>query len=174
VYKLFTLATCLLLVACASQPHPAHAPRATLEAVHDTTLIPLPVHTSLLTAKAQAARNSPGNSLSSYRVYALPLKKGEPFRLNVASLCEAPCSALEAPSLKPPALLLDANGAVIASKPSRSGALGQVKLAWEGEASEDATYYLLVAADTNETSPALVIDDIWVNNSPLMAVKVGR
>mgnify|MGYP006211157571 CR=1 FL=1 len=53
-----TLATCLLLAACASQPHPAHAPRATLEAVHDTTLIPLPVHTSLLTAKAQAGQRA--------------------------------------------------------------------------------------------------------------------
>jgi hypothetical protein len=174
VYKFFTLATCLLLAACASQPHPASAPRTTLEAVHDTTLIPLPVNTSLLTVKAEAARNSLGNSLSSYRVYALPLKKGEPYRLNIASLCDAPCSALEAPSLKPTALLLDANGAVIPSKQSRPSALGQVSIGWEGEALEDATYYLLVAADSSASGPALVIDDIWVNNSPLMAVKVGR
>ena len=69
---------------------------------------------------------------------------------------------------------MDAYGIVIAGKPSRAASeVGSVSLGWEGEAPEDGTYYLLVAADNEDTGKAIVIDNIWLNNSPLMSVQVG-
>ncbi|MFZ3182941.1 MAG: hypothetical protein WA173_02190, partial [Pseudomonas sp.] len=53
-----------------------------------------------------------------------------------------------------------------------STVLGQITLSWDGEAAEDGTYYLLVAADNDDVGRTIVIDDAWINNSPLMLVKV--
>ena len=40
-------------------------------------------------------------------------------------------------------------------------------------APDDGTYYLLVAADNDDVGRTIVIEDAWLNNSPLMAVDVG-
>ena len=182
-----TLATCLLLGACASNPQSTyeHAVRSAqgpiaksnLEAIHNVQAIPLPVNPGLLLPTWQIGADQPrldfGSSISNYRVFSLELKKGERYALNVNSLCHNACLGFNKFALKPRALLLDAYGAVIASQPSRATAVvGQVSLGWDGEAPEDGTYYLLVAADNEDIGKTIVIDDIWLNNSPLMAVKV--
>ena len=101
------------------------------------------------------------------------MKKGERYNLNVRSLCNKPCMGVSKFALKPRAMLLDTYGSVIADKPSQAQALlGQISLSWEGEATEDGTYYLLVAADADDLGQTMVIDDVWINNSPLMAVNV--
>ncbi|WP_439889130.1 hypothetical protein ACSX1C_09030 [Pseudomonas sp. MBLB4123] len=174
MHKLFTLGACLLLGACAGtqqahQPHSADADKAplvtsTLEAIHNAEAIPLPVRTG-------QPSMAYGSSLSNYRVYALHLNKGERYRLGVSSPCQDSCLGIDKFALKPRALLLDANGAVIASQ--ASAGVGRMNLGWDGEAPEDATYYLLVAADSDDIGKTIVIDDVWVNNSPLMAVETG-
>ncbi|NQD95352.1 hypothetical protein HP532_22100 [Pseudomonas sp. CrR25] len=183
MHKLFILASCLLLGACASNQQPEAAGNSaiaknTLEAIHNTQAIPLPVNPGLVPPQwsigAEQARMDFGSSISNYRVFSLQLKKGERYTLNVNSLCHNACLGFNKFALKPRALLLDAYGAVIANQPSRAAAqVGQVSLGWDGEAPEDGTYYLLVAADNDDIGKTIVIDDVWVNNSPLMAVEVG-
>lgn len=188
MHKLFTLAACLLLGACAGNPQTVYersvqagsSPIATstLEAIHNTQAIPLPVNPGQFPPRWSIGAEQPrldfGSSISNYRVFSLQLKKGERYRLNVDSLCSNACLGINKFALKPRALLLDAYGAVIATQPSRSStAPGQISLGWDGEAPEDGTYYLLVAADNEDLGKAIVIDDVWVNNSPLMAVEVG-
>jgi len=188
VHKFFTLAACLLLGACASNPQATYEQsvqsgtspiaKSTLEAIHNAEAIPLPVNPGLLAPRwsidAEQPRMDFGSSISNYRVFSLELKKGERYTLNVNSLCNDACLGINKFALKPRALLLDAYGVVIASKPTRTSAVvGVVSMGWDGEAPEDGTYYLLVAADNEDVGKTIVIDDVWVNNSPLMAVKVG-
>ena len=186
MHKFLTLAACLLLGACSQQAiyqesvKAGRSPMAknTLEAIHNTQAIPLPVNADLLTNQWPISADEPrldfGSSISNYRVFSLALKKGEPYSLNVQSLCHTPCVSFNKLALKPKAMLLDSYGAIIASKPSRASAVvGQINLSWDGEAPEDGTYYLLVAADNDNLGETIVIDDVWMNNSPLMAVKVG-
>lgn len=185
---IITLSTCLLLGACAGNPQSTydrsvragHSPiaKSNLEAIHNVQAIPLPVNPELSPPTWRIGADEPrldfGSSISNYRVFSLELKQGERYRLNVSSLCNSPCLGFSKFALKPRALLLDAYGTVIASKPSRvSTVLGQVSLGWDGEAPEDGTYYLLVAADNEDIGRTIVIDDAWLNNSPLMAVKVN-
>lgn len=187
MHKFLTLAGCLLLAACASNQQAVYEQavkagtspmaKSTLEAIHNTQAIPLPLTPSLLATQWPIGADEPrldfGSSISNYRVFSLELKKGESYRLNVNSLCHKPCSGLNKLALKPRAMLLDAYGTVIANKPtSASTMVGQINLSWDGEAPEDGTYYLLVAADNDNLGETIVIDDVWVNNSPLMAVKV--
>jgi hypothetical protein len=185
---LITLATCLLLGACAGNPQSTseHAVRSAkspiaksnLEAIHNVQAIPLLVNPGLLPPTWQMPANQPrldfGSSISNYRVFSLQLKQGERYELNVNSLCHNACLGFNKFALKPRALLLDAYGTVIASQPSRAmSTVSQISLGWDGEAPEDGTYYLLVAADSEDIGKTIVIDDIWINNSPLMAVNVG-
>jgi hypothetical protein len=182
VHKLITLAACLLLGACATAPAPQadNSPIATttLEAIHNTQAIPMPVDAGLLAQSWPISANEPrmnfGTSVSNYRVFSLELIKGENYSLSVNSLCNEPCEGFNKLAVKPRALLLDSNGAVIAKKPSSaSTVLGQITLSWDGQAPETGTYYLLVAADNDDTGRTIVIDDSWLNNSPLMSVNVG-
>jgi len=188
VHKFFTLAACLLLGACASSQQAVYeqsvqagtSPIATstLEAIHNAEAIPLPVNPGLLAPHWQIDATQPrmdfGSSISNYRVFSVELKKGERYTLNVNSLCNDACLGINKFALKPRALLLDAYGVVIASKPSRTSAtVGVMSMSWDGEAPEDGTYYLLVAADNEDVGKTIVIDDVWINNSPLMSVKVG-
>ncbi len=188
MHKFLALAGCLLLTACASNPQKIYEQsvkagsspmaRNTLEAIHNTRAIPLPLASGLLAPQWPIGADEPrmdfGSSISNYRVFSLSLKKGEHYTLNVNSLCHDPCSGLNKLALKPRALLLDAYGTVIANKPTSAAAVvGQINLSWDGEAPEDGTYYLLVAADNDTLGETIVIDDVWVNNSPLMAVNVG-
>ncbi|TIH11137.1 hypothetical protein D8779_01565 [Pseudomonas leptonychotis] len=181
------LATCLLLGACTSNPQKTYEnevkasntpmAKSTLEAIHNTQAIPLPLNPGLLAPQWPISADEPrldfGSSISNYRIFSLQLKKGERYTLNVHSLCNKPCMGVSKYALKPRAMLLDAYGAVIADKPSHADAVvGQISLSWDGEAAEDGTYYLLVAADNDDLGQTIVIDDVWVNNSPLMAVKV--
>lgn len=188
MHKFLILAGCLLLTACAGNPlkvyeqsvKASNSPMAksTLEAIHNTQAIPLPLSPGLLAPQWPIGADEPrldfGSSISNYRVFSLELKKGERYTLNVDSLCNKPCMSFNKLVLKPRALLLDAYGTVIANKPSRTSAVvGQISLSWDGEAPEDGIYYLLVAADNDALGETIVIDDVWVNNSPLMAVNVG-
>ncbi|WP_339079735.1 hypothetical protein [Pseudomonas sp. TMP9] len=187
MHKFLTLAACLLLGACASNSQTryqhdvvaSNSPMAksTLEAIHNTQAIPLPLNPGLLAPQWPISADEPrldfGSSISNYRIFSLQLKQGERYTLNVHSLCNAPCLGVSKFALKPRAMLLDAYGAVIADKPSHASAVvGQISLSWEGEAAEDGTYYLLVAANNDNLGETIVIDDVWVNNSPLMSVKV--
>ena len=187
MHKFLTLAACLLLAACASDPRTLYQEsvkagnspiaKSTLEAIHNTQAIPLPLSPGLLAEQWPIGANEPrldfGSSISNYRVFSLELKKGERYTLNVDSLCNKPCISFNKLALKPRALLLDAYGTVIAHKPSRASAVvGQISLSWDGEAPEDGTYYLLVAANNDNPGETIVIDDVWLNNSPLMAVPV--
>lgn len=183
-----TLVICLFLGACANsqqalykesvQTSKSPLAKSNLEAIHNIQAIPLPVNPGVLAPKWQIGAQEPrldfGSSISNYRVFSLTLKKGERYTLNVNSMCNNDCLGFNKFALKPRALLLDAYGAVIANRPSRAAAVvGQISLGWDGEAPEDGTYYLLVAADNDDIGGTIVIDDVWVNNSPLMAVKVG-
>ncbi|MCG4453853.1 hypothetical protein LJY18_11155 [Pseudomonas sp. MMS21-TM103] len=185
---LITLASCLLLGACTGNPPSTyeHAARSAqgpiaksnLEAIHNVQAIPLPLNPGLLPRTWQIGADEPrldfGSSISNYRVFSLELKKGERYALNVNSPCHNACLGFNKFALKPRALLLDAYGTVIASEPTpATGLVGQVSLGWDGEAPEDGTYYLLVAADNEDIGKTIVIDNIWINNSPLMAVNVG-
>lgn len=187
MHKFLILATCLLLGACTSNPQKTYESevkasntpmaKSTLEAIHNTQAIPLPLNPGLLAPQWPISADEPrldfGSSISNYRIFSLQLKKGERYTLNVHSLCNKPCMGVSKYALKPRAMLLDAYGAVIADKPSHADAVvGQISLSWDGEAAEDGTYYLLVAADNDDLGQTIVIDDVWVNNSPLMAVKV--
>lgn len=187
MHKFLTLAACLMLGACASSPqttseHEINAgtspmAKSTLEAIHNTQAIPLPLNPDLLAPQWPSSADEPGldfgSSISNYRVFSLTVKKGERYSLNVRSLCNKPCMGVSKFALKPRAMLLDTYGSVIADKPSQAQALlGQISLSWEGEATEDGTYYLLVAADADDLGQTMVIDDVWINNSPLMAVNV--
>ncbi|WP_240789662.1 hypothetical protein [Pseudomonas leptonychotis] len=187
MHKFLILATCLLLGACTSNPQKTYEnevkasntpmAKSTLEAIHNTQAIPLPLNPGLLAPQWPISADEPrldfGSSISNYRIFSLQLKKGERYTLNVHSLCNKPCMGVSKYALKPRAMLLDAYGAVIADKPSHADAVvGQISLSWDGEAAEDGTYYLLVAADNDDLGQTIVIDDVWVNNSPLMAVKV--
>ena len=188
MHKFLILAACLLLGACASNPQTTYQQdvkagkspmaKSALEAIHNTQAIPLPLNPGLLAPQWPISADEPrldfGSSISNYRIFSLQLKKGERYTLNVHSLCNDPCMGVSKYALKPRAMLLDAYGAVIADRPSRAEAVvGQISLSWDGEAAEDGTYYLLVAADNDDIGETIVIDDVWVNNSPLMAVKVG-
>lgn len=187
MHKFLTLAACLLLGACASNPQTTYQQevvagsspmaKSALEAIHNTQAIPLPLNPGLLAPQWPISADEPrldfGSSISNYRIFSLQLKKGEPYTLNVHSLCNKPCLGVSKFALKPRAMLLDAYGAVIAGKLSHTSAVtGQISLRWDGEAAEDGTYYLLVAADNDDLGQTIVIDNVWVNNSPLMAVKV--
>jgi hypothetical protein len=188
VNKFFILAACFLLGACTNIQQTTYQQafktgknpiaNSTLEAIHTTPAIPLPLDPSLLAKQfpisADEARLDFGSSISNYRIFSLTLKKGERYSLNVNSLCNNACLGVNKFALKPRAMLLDAYGAVIADKPSHAEAVvGLTRLSWDGEAHEDGTYYLLVAADDDNPGETIAIDDVWINNSPLMAVNVG-
>ncbi|TBU77203.1 hypothetical protein [Phytopseudomonas daroniae] len=186
MHKLLVLAACLMLGACSSVPPSSSLPsaaadqsnivRSNLEAIHNAQVVPLPLnpHADLPHGKADNANMQFGSSLSNYRVYSLQLKQGERYRLNVNSLCDHTCMGINKFALKPRAILMDAYGTVIPNKPARpSTVIGMTTLGWDGEAPEDGTYYLLVAADKEDIGRTIVIDDVWINNSPLMAVKVS-
>jgi hypothetical protein len=178
LHKLFTLTACLLLGACASgSPSPQEQAARTgggsiaksnLEAIHNARPIPLPAKWSIT---ANEPRMDFGAAISNYRVFSLQLKKGERYTLNLSTPCNSECLGASKFALKPRALLLDSYGSVIANTPSRAATVvGQASLGWDGEAPEDGTYYLLVAADHEDIGKTIVIEDVWVNNSPLMAV----
>lgn len=183
--KSLILAACLMLGACSSAPHSAQAPaaadqdsivRSNLEAIHNAQVVPLPLdpQSAVPHGIAGNANMQFGSSLSNYRVYSLKLKQGERYRLNVNSFCDHTCMGINKFALKPRAVLMDAYGTVIPNKPARpSTVIGMTSMGWDGEAPEDGTYYLLVAADKEDIGRTIVIDDVWINNSPLMAVKVG-
>ncbi len=186
MHTFLTLAACLLLGACASNPQatyqqdvlPGSSPMANsaLEAIHTPQAIPLPLNPGLLAPQWPISADEPrldfGSSISNYRIFSLRLKKGEHYSLNVRSLCNKPCMGVSKFALKPRAMLLDAYGTVIASQPSRTSfGIDRLTLGWAGEAREDGPYYLLVAAAPGDSGKTLVIDDIWINNSPLMALK---
>lgn len=186
--NIIILAASLLLAACSSpanthyQQHVVKGSspiaKSNLEAIHNASVIPLPLNTGTLdtqwTIGADQPRMDFGSSISNYRVFSIDLAKDEHFNLNVNSSCLDNCLGVSTFALKPRAMLLDAYGIVIASKPSRaSSEVGKFNLGWEGEAPESGTYYLLVAADNDDTGKAIVIDNIWLNNSPLMSVQVG-
>lgn len=185
MHKSLVLAACLMLGACSSAPQSSSSTqvaehssiaRSNLEAIHNAQVVPLPLdpHSRLQHGKAGNANMQFGSSLSNYRVYSLQLKQGERYRLNVNSLCDHTCMGINKFALKPRAVLMDAYGTVIPNKPARpSTVIGMTSLGWDGEAPEDGTYYLLVAADKEDIGRTIVIDDVWINNSPLMAVKVG-
>jgi hypothetical protein len=188
VNKFSILAACFLLGACTTMPHTTSqqafktgkSPIANgaLEAIHTTSAIPLPLDPGLLTKPLQISADEPrldfGSSISNYRIFSLTLKKGERYTLNVHSLCNNACLGVNKSALKPRAMLLDTYGAVIADKPSHAEAVvGQTSLSWDGEAPEDGTYYLLVAGDNDNPGETIAIDDVWINNSPLMTVNVG-
>lgn len=191
MHRLLILALSVLLTACASTA-PSDVPRqsayqhsvaspmakTTLEALHDAEVIPLPVNPGVAvpswTITADQPRLNFGSSISNYRVYSLALKKGEHFDLNVNSRCNNSCLGVSKFAIKPRAMLLDSYGVVIANKPSHTTTgVDQMSMGWEGEAPESGTYYLLVAADNEDIGKTIVIDDVWLNNSPLMSVKVG-
>ncbi|TBU83280.1 hypothetical protein DNK06_02220 [Pseudomonas daroniae] len=186
MHKLLVLAACLMLGACSGVSPSSSLPsaaadqsnivRSNLEAIHNAQVVPLPLnpHADLPHGKADNANMQFGSSLSNYRVYSLQLKQGERYRLNVNSLCDHTCMGINKFALKPRAILMDAYGTVIPNKPARpSTVIGMTTLGWDGEAPEDGTYYLLVAADKEDIGRTIVIDDVWINNSPLMAVKVS-
>lgn len=185
MHKSLVLAACLMLGACSSVPSSSlpsvasdqsNIVRSNLEAIHNAQVVPLPLnpHSDLPKGQADNANMQFGSSLSNYRVYSLQLKQGERYRLNVNSLCDHTCMGINKFALKPRAILMDAYGTVIPSKPARpSTVIGMTTLGWDGEAPEDGTYYLLVAADKEDIGRTIVIDDVWINNSPLMAVKVS-
>ncbi|MFI8479532.1 hypothetical protein ACIGCM_03080 [Pseudomonas sp. NPDC078700] len=189
MHKFLILAASILLTACASTepntiPSQSGAAEAgplaktTLEALHNAEAIPLPVNPGVSlpswTITADQPRLDFGSSISNYRVFSLTLKKGEHFNLNVNSRCNNSCLGVSKFAIKPRAMLLDSYGVVIANKPSHATAsVGQMTMGWEGEAPESGTYYLLVAADNEDIGKTIVIDDVWLNNSPLMSVKVG-
>ncbi|SFU04267.1 hypothetical protein [Pseudomonas marincola] len=182
------IAACLLVGACSSPAHNDHPQRlvdgsnpiakSNIEAIHNADVIPLPLHTDATDSIWKIGEEQPrmdfGSSISNYRVFSIKLKQGEHYNLNVRSSCLDDCLGVSKYALKPRAMLMDAYGIVIAGKPSRAASeVGSVSLGWEGEAPEDGTYYLLVAADNEDTGKAIVIDNIWLNNSPLMSVQVG-
>ncbi|SHL75391.1 hypothetical protein [Phytopseudomonas punonensis] len=186
MHKSLILVACLMLGACSSAPHSTSAPaapaeydsvvRSNLEAIHNAQVVPLPLdpNSKVPHGLASDANMQFGSSLSNYRVYSLKLKQGERYRLNVNSFCDHTCLGINKFALKPRAVLMDAYGTVIPTKPTRpSTVIGMTSLGWDGEALEDGTYYLLVAADKEDVGRTIVIDDVWINNSPLMAVKVG-
>jgi hypothetical protein len=177
VNKFSILAACFLLGACTTMPHTTSqqafktgkSPIANgaLEAIHTTSAIPLPLDPGLLTKPLQISADEPrldfGSSISNYRIFSLTLKKGERYTLNVHSLCNNACLGVNKFALKPRAMLLDTYGAVIADKPSHAeAAVGQTRLSWDGEAPED-----------DNPGETIAIDDVWINNSPLMTVNVG-
>lgn len=152
--------------------------KTNLEALHNVEAIPLPVNPGVQvptwTISAEQPRLDFGSSISNYRVFSLALKKGENFNLNVKSRCNDSCLGVSKFAIKPRAMLLDSYGVVIANKPSHASAgIGSISMGWEGEAPEDGTYYLLVAADNEDIGKTIVIDDVWLNNSPLMSVQAG-
>lgn len=178
MHKLLTLTACLLLGACASDSHSPQEQSAragggsiaksNLEAIHNVRPIPLPAKWSIT---ADEPRMDFGAAISNYRVFSLQLKKGERYTLNLSTPCNKACLGVSKFALKPRALLLDNYGSVIANTPSRASTMvGQTSLGWDGEAPEDGIYYLLVAADHEDIGKTIVIDDVWVNNSPLMAI----
>ncbi|SDG88487.1 hypothetical protein SAMN05216588_101305 [Pseudomonas flavescens] len=183
MHKSLILAACLTLGACSSGPQsspaataPNGGARSNLEAIHHAQVVPLPLnpHASLRRGKAGTTNMQLGSSLSNYRVYSLQLKQGERYRLNVNSFCDHTCMGINPFVLKPRAVLMDTYGTLIPNKPLRpASVIGMTSLGWDGEAPEDGTYYLLVAADKQDIGRTIVIDDVWINNSPLMAVKVG-
>ncbi|ARU89252.1 hypothetical protein [Pseudomonas sp. M30-35] len=191
MHRFLILALSVLLTACASTAPsdiPRHAAyehsvaspmaKTTLEALHNAEAIPLPVNPGVAvpswTITADQPRLNFGSSISNYRVFSLALKKGEHFNLNVNSRCNNSCLGVSKFAIKPRAMLLDSYGVVIANKPSHTTTgVGQMSMGWEGEAPESGTYYLLVAADNEDIGKTIVIDDVWLNNSPLMSVKVG-
>lgn len=186
MHKSLILAACLMLGACSSAPQSSPAPlpadqdsivRSNLEAIHNAQVVPLPLdpHSNVPHGLASDASMQFGSSLSNYRVYSLKLRQGERYRLNVNSLCDHTCLGINKFALKPRAVLMDAYGTVIPNKPARpSTVIGMTSMGWDGEAPEDGIYYLLVAADKEDIGRTIVIDDVWINNSPLMAVKVGK
>lgn len=186
MHKSLILAACLMLGACSSAPHSSVPPaavgqdsivRSNLEAIHNAQVVPLPLdpNSKVPHGLASDASMQFGSSLSNYRVYSLKLKQGERYRLNVNSLCDHTCMGINKFALKPRAVLMDAYGTVIPNQPTRpSTVIGMTSMGWDGEAPEDGTYYLLVAADGEDIGRTIVIDDVWINNSPLMAVKVGQ
>ncbi|WP_339485962.1 hypothetical protein [Pseudomonas sp. EL_65y_Pfl2_R95] len=194
MHKFLIIAASVLLTACASTESSKLPSQSTyeqsvvagsspmaktnLEALHNAEVIPLPVNPGVAlpswTITADQPRMDFGSSISNYRVFSLSLKKGEHFNLNVNSRCNDACLGVSKFAIKPRAMLLDSYGVVIANKPSHAtSGIGQMSMGWEGEAPESGTYYLLVAADNEDIGKTIVIDDVWLNNSPLMSVKVG-
>ena len=92
----------------------------------------MPVNTGLLTSDWPISANEPrmnfGRSISNYRVFSLQLKKGAPYSLSAKSVCNQPCLGYNKFALKPRAMLLDSNGAVIAKKPSQAALSGEQAL----------------------------------------------
>lgn len=191
MHKLITLIACSLLGACASQsgslPAPSgaadNAPIASraLTAIHDSQAIPFPVDAGLLAqnpAYNSQSQRSLGAPTANYRVFALEVIKGETYSLSIKSLCQQPCANFNKLAVKPQPRLLDSHGVVIGKKTSgASTVLGQTTLNWDGQAAESGTYYLLLPVDNDSDSDNLertwVIEDSWLNNSPLMSVNTG-
>lgn len=188
MHKFLTFSLCLFLAACANTPNESYQEdvkagksplaKSPLEAIHNTQAIPLPITSESLAPHwsigAQEPRLDFGSSISNYRIFSLDLKKGERYQLNIHSRCNDNCMGVSKYALKPRAMILDAYGTVIADKPTHASTTPkQIILKWEGEATEDGTYYLLVAADNDSIGQTIMIDDVWVNNSPLMAVKTN-
>lgn len=188
MYKFLTLSLCLFITACANTSQTSYQQevqagttplaKSPLEAIHNTRAIPLPITPESLAPQWSISAAEPrldfGSSISNYRVFSLELKKGERYQLNIHSRCNDSCMGVSKYALKPRALILDAYGTIVADKPSHVSILPeQINMGWKGEAIEDGTYYLLVAADNDSPGQTIVINDIWVNNSPLMGVKTS-
>ncbi|THF63406.1 hypothetical protein [Pseudothauera rhizosphaerae] len=178
-----------VLAACAANPKTvfreqvsySSTPLATtpMEAVRNASVEPLPVNPGWMPPQWQITVNEPRMLVdgipSNYRVFSIPLQQSEPFNFQVTSLCVNGCFGFLKYALKPYAMVVAKDGAVLSSRPSAIQAVvGYIRITMSGVAPEAGVYYLIVLADNKYLGQTIVFDNLLMpgSNTPVVPVLV--
>jgi hypothetical protein len=118
------------------------------EAIRLAPSTPLPINRGLFPDRWEIGATDPrivlGAQQGNYRLFNFRLIKGQHYVININSMCNNMCMGLAKSALKPKAVVLDAQGNLVADDLVGPNALA---IEWAGVAPADGSYFLLVAAD---------------------------
>jgi hypothetical protein len=167
----------LLLAGCSNhsqieytdQVQSSHTPIAHSfpEAIRQAPVTPLPINRGLFPERWEIAATDPrivlGEQQGNYRLFNFRLHKGQSYVIYVSSMCNNMCMGFAKSALKPKAVVLDAQGNVVADNLDGSNALA---IEWKGVAPADGSYFLLIAADNRAPGEQVLVLNTQVAGQP--------
>lgn len=144
------------------------------EAILQSPATPLPINRGLFPVRWEISSAEPrivlGAQQSNYRLFNFRLLKGQTYVINISSMCNNMCMGFAKSALKPKAVVLDAQGNIVADNLVGSNALA---IEWSGVAPADGTYFLLIAADNRAPGEQVSIINTPIAGYPGVNMPIG-
>ncbi|MHC8326539.1 hypothetical protein [Pseudomonas sp. LB1P83] len=144
------------------------------EAILHSQATPLPINRGLFPKRWEISAAEPrivlGEQIGNYRLFNFRLLKGQTYVINVSSMCNNMCMGFAKNALKPKAVVLDAQGNIVADNLDGPNALA---IEWSGVAPADGTYFLLIAADNRALGEQVSVINTLMPGYPGVNMPIG-